>query len=264
MGCSLLLCSLFRLQGKSIRIPSALPPYDNMTEESAFDNESGVSTDAVNMQDVDCHDTSVLSWSPPIWTPSCCHLIVNQQRAPHLPSLHEPWVKGWCSILVMLFTITLARTISLTSACGLSFSVPLAPFVEWKPQLVWLRVLDVVEMLRECLFFSPHPDLLDMCAGVSHLIQVHLIFQDKWKGFRGVPLETLNQELLKLCLGTFSALLNFSSNIWFPHDFLPHFPHRWIPVNTFHFPQSGLSICGSPWWYFYNVKSWWPLVIVCF
>eukprot|EP00066_Takifugu_rubripes_P006446 XP_003971244.1 PREDICTED: seizure protein 6 homolog [Takifugu rubripes] len=50
-----------KLQGKSIRIPSSLPPYDNMTEESAFDNESGVSTDAVNMQDVDCHNTSVLS-----------------------------------------------------------------------------------------------------------------------------------------------------------------------------------------------------------
>lgn len=61
MGCSLLLCSLFRLQGKSIRIPSSLPPYDNMTEESAFDNESGVSTDVANMQDVDCHNTSVLS-----------------------------------------------------------------------------------------------------------------------------------------------------------------------------------------------------------
>ncbi|XP_059912122.1 seizure protein 6-like isoform X2 [Gadus macrocephalus] len=27
-----------KLQGKSVRMPSSLPPYDNMTEESAFDN----------------------------------------------------------------------------------------------------------------------------------------------------------------------------------------------------------------------------------
>lgn len=63
-GCSLFLHSFFRLQGKSIRIPSSLPPYDNMSEESTFDNpvyESGVSTDAVNMQDVDSQNTSVLS-----------------------------------------------------------------------------------------------------------------------------------------------------------------------------------------------------------
>lgn len=56
--------SLFRLQGKSIRMPSSSPPYDNMTEESAFDNpvyESGVSTDVMSMQDVDSHNTSVLS-----------------------------------------------------------------------------------------------------------------------------------------------------------------------------------------------------------
>lgn len=56
--------SLLRLQGKSIRMPSSSPPYDNMTEESAFDNpvyESGVSTDVMSMQDVDSHNTSVLS-----------------------------------------------------------------------------------------------------------------------------------------------------------------------------------------------------------
>jgi len=54
---------LFRLQGKSVRMPSSLPPYDNMTEESVFDNpvyERGVSTDVMNLQDVDSHDTSVL------------------------------------------------------------------------------------------------------------------------------------------------------------------------------------------------------------
>ncbi|XP_056140660.1 seizure protein 6 homolog [Lampris incognitus] len=53
-----------KLQGKSIRMPSSLPPYDNMTEESAFDNpiyESGVSTDVMNLQDVDSQNTSVLS-----------------------------------------------------------------------------------------------------------------------------------------------------------------------------------------------------------
>uniref|UniRef100_A0A3Q2Q6X7 Seizure related 6 homolog n=1 Tax=Fundulus heteroclitus TaxID=8078 RepID=A0A3Q2Q6X7_FUNHE len=53
-----------RLQGKSVRMPTSSPPYDNMTEESAFDNpiyESGVSTDVMNMQDVDSQDTSVLS-----------------------------------------------------------------------------------------------------------------------------------------------------------------------------------------------------------
>ncbi|KAM8835340.1 seizure protein 6 homolog isoform 1-T1 [Synchiropus picturatus] len=53
-----------KLQGKSIRMPTSLPPYDNMTEESAFENpiyESGVSTDVVNLQDVDSQNTSVLS-----------------------------------------------------------------------------------------------------------------------------------------------------------------------------------------------------------
>uniref|UniRef100_A0A4W6F7T9 Seizure related 6 homolog n=1 Tax=Lates calcarifer TaxID=8187 RepID=A0A4W6F7T9_LATCA len=55
---------LLLLQGKSIRMPTSSPPYDNMTEESAFDNpiyESGVSTDVMNMQDVDSQNTSVLS-----------------------------------------------------------------------------------------------------------------------------------------------------------------------------------------------------------
>ncbi|XP_069002918.1 seizure protein 6 homolog isoform X1 [Embiotoca jacksoni] len=53
-----------KLQGKSVRMPTSLPPYDNMTEESAFNNpvyESGVSTDVMNMQDVDSQNTSVLS-----------------------------------------------------------------------------------------------------------------------------------------------------------------------------------------------------------
>uniref|UniRef100_A0A3B3XBL3 Seizure related 6 homolog a n=1 Tax=Poecilia mexicana TaxID=48701 RepID=A0A3B3XBL3_9TELE len=56
--------SLLRLQGKSVRMPTSSPPYDNVTEESAFDNpiyESGVSTDVVSMQDVDSQNTSVLS-----------------------------------------------------------------------------------------------------------------------------------------------------------------------------------------------------------
>lgn len=88
-GCSLLLYSLLRLQGKSIRMPTASPPYDNMTEESAFDNpvyESGVSTDVMSMQDVDSQNTSVLSWSLPIWPSSCCHLTLHQQRAPYISS----------------------------------------------------------------------------------------------------------------------------------------------------------------------------------
>uniref|UniRef100_A0A3B4GPT8 Seizure protein 6 homolog n=1 Tax=Pundamilia nyererei TaxID=303518 RepID=A0A3B4GPT8_9CICH len=41
-----------KLQGKSIRMPMSSPPYDNMTEESAFDNpiyESGVSTDVMSI-----------------------------------------------------------------------------------------------------------------------------------------------------------------------------------------------------------------------
>uniref|UniRef100_A0A8C3B267 Seizure related 6 homolog n=1 Tax=Cyclopterus lumpus TaxID=8103 RepID=A0A8C3B267_CYCLU len=53
-----------KLQGKTIRMPTSSPPYDNMTEESAFDNpiyESGVSTDVMCMQYVDSQDTSVLS-----------------------------------------------------------------------------------------------------------------------------------------------------------------------------------------------------------
>ena len=99
MSPALLLRFLLRLQGKSIRMPSSLPPYENMTEESAFDNpvyESGVSTDVMSMQDVDSHNTSVLSWSLPIWlfslSPShgspaegTLHLI--------FPSLHQSSVR---------------------------------------------------------------------------------------------------------------------------------------------------------------------------
>uniref|UniRef100_A0A665W3B8 Seizure related 6 homolog a n=1 Tax=Echeneis naucrates TaxID=173247 RepID=A0A665W3B8_ECHNA len=53
-----------KIQGKSFRMPTSSPPYDNMTEESAFDNpiyESGVSADVMSMQDVDSQNTSVLS-----------------------------------------------------------------------------------------------------------------------------------------------------------------------------------------------------------
>lgn len=57
--------SLTRLQGKTPHLPgSSLPPYDNMTEESAFDNpiyETGVSMDALNLRDVDSQNTVVLS-----------------------------------------------------------------------------------------------------------------------------------------------------------------------------------------------------------
>uniref|UniRef100_A0AAR2LTW4 Seizure related 6 homolog a n=1 Tax=Pygocentrus nattereri TaxID=42514 RepID=A0AAR2LTW4_PYGNA len=54
-----------RVQGKTLQLPSSsLPPYDNMTEESAFDNpiyETGVSMDALNLRDVDSQNTVVLS-----------------------------------------------------------------------------------------------------------------------------------------------------------------------------------------------------------
>ncbi|XP_046876860.1 seizure protein 6-like [Hypomesus transpacificus] len=52
-------------QGKSLRMPSSsLPPYDNMTEESDFNNpvyETVVSTDVMHLQDVDSYNTIVLS-----------------------------------------------------------------------------------------------------------------------------------------------------------------------------------------------------------
>ncbi|XP_031428139.1 seizure protein 6 isoform X1 [Clupea harengus] len=54
-----------KLQGKSLHMPtSSLPPYDNMTEESAFSNpiyEAGVSMDSLNFRDVDSQNTVVLS-----------------------------------------------------------------------------------------------------------------------------------------------------------------------------------------------------------
>ncbi|XP_041949344.1 seizure protein 6 homolog isoform X1 [Alosa sapidissima] len=54
-----------KLQGKPLQMPtSSLPPYDNMTEESAFSNpiyETGVSMDALNLRDVDSENTIVLS-----------------------------------------------------------------------------------------------------------------------------------------------------------------------------------------------------------
>lgn len=59
------LLSHHRLQAKTIRMPTSSPPYNNMTEESAFDNpvyESGVSMDATtSVRDVDSENTSVLS-----------------------------------------------------------------------------------------------------------------------------------------------------------------------------------------------------------
>uniref|UniRef100_A0A4W5K911 Seizure related 6 homolog n=1 Tax=Hucho hucho TaxID=62062 RepID=A0A4W5K911_9TELE len=69
LSASITLCvSLsLRLQGKTIRMPtSSLPPYDNMTEESAFNNpiyETGVSMDVMhmNLRDVDSQNTIVLS-----------------------------------------------------------------------------------------------------------------------------------------------------------------------------------------------------------
>uniref|UniRef100_A0A8C4Z0Z8 Seizure related 6 homolog a n=1 Tax=Gadus morhua TaxID=8049 RepID=A0A8C4Z0Z8_GADMO len=52
-----------KLQGKSVRMPSSLPPYDNMTEESAFDNpvyERGVSTAGLNLCLHECRCTSLV------------------------------------------------------------------------------------------------------------------------------------------------------------------------------------------------------------
>ena len=58
-------CLLPVRQGKSLRMPSSsLPPYDNMTEESDFNNpvyETVVSTDVMHLQDVDSYNTIVLS-----------------------------------------------------------------------------------------------------------------------------------------------------------------------------------------------------------
>ncbi|XP_065116659.1 seizure protein 6 homolog isoform X2 [Paramisgurnus dabryanus] len=52
-------------QSKTFRLPgSSSPPYDNMTEESAFDNpvyETGVSMDDLNLRNVGSHNTIVLS-----------------------------------------------------------------------------------------------------------------------------------------------------------------------------------------------------------
>lgn len=64
---SLIRFCLCRAQSKTLQLPgSSSPPYDNMTEESAFDNpvyETGVSMDAMNLRDVGSHNTIVLSWS---------------------------------------------------------------------------------------------------------------------------------------------------------------------------------------------------------
>ncbi|KTF93089.1 hypothetical protein cypCar_00009496 [Cyprinus carpio] len=52
-------------QSKTFQLPGlSSAPYDNMTEESAFDNpvyETGVSMDAMNLRDVGSHNTIVLS-----------------------------------------------------------------------------------------------------------------------------------------------------------------------------------------------------------
>uniref|UniRef100_A0A671LG62 Seizure protein 6-like n=1 Tax=Sinocyclocheilus anshuiensis TaxID=1608454 RepID=A0A671LG62_9TELE len=60
--CFVCLC---RAQSKTFQLPgSSSPPYDNMTEESAFDNpvyETGVSMDAMNLRDVGSQNTIVPS-----------------------------------------------------------------------------------------------------------------------------------------------------------------------------------------------------------
>ncbi|XP_077448522.1 seizure protein 6 homolog isoform X2 [Stigmatopora argus] len=53
-----------KFRGKALGMATASPPYDNMAEESAFDNpvyDRGVSTNVVSLQDVDSQNTSVLS-----------------------------------------------------------------------------------------------------------------------------------------------------------------------------------------------------------
>lgn len=54
-----------RTQSKTLQLPgSSSPPYDNMTEESAFDDpvyETGVSMDDMYLRDVGSHNTIVLS-----------------------------------------------------------------------------------------------------------------------------------------------------------------------------------------------------------
>lgn len=147
----------------------------------------------------------------------------------------------------MLFTITLARTISLTSACGLSFSVPLCAICRMK-KAACLTVShrhcgNVAEMF---VFLSTSQSFEYVCRCFSFNSSTSDI-SGQMKRIPRCPFRDLKSRTAQALLGTLSALLNFSSNIWFPHDFLPHFPHRWIPVNTFHFPQSSLSICGSPW-----------------
>lgn len=82
-----------RLQGKTIRVPTSSPPYDNMTEESAFDNpvyESGVSTDVTtSIRDVDSQNTSVLSWSTLSWCtqPPTRHSVLSSHCSPAEGSL---------------------------------------------------------------------------------------------------------------------------------------------------------------------------------
>lgn len=81
------------------------------------------------------------------------------------------------------------------------------------------------------LYYKVNFDAFKMCLCAYCIIVSHCVpsltdtfvwsLQDKWKRLRGVHLETLKQELLKLCLGTLSALLTFSSNLLFPDDFFP-------------------------------------------
>lgn len=187
----LFLHSFLRLQGKSIRIPSSLPPYDNMTEESTFDNplyESGVSTGAVNMQDVDSQNTSVLSWSSHLDAIVSSHCSPAEGTTSFIPALTIS--KRWCSILVMLFIITLTKKFPHLSmwfdVISYSWIFQLSPC--WKEKTACLTGSH--QHCGNVWFFSANSDLLFIYVDISPLTNLHVVFQDKWKGFQGVNLET--------------------------------------------------------------------------
>lgn len=68
----------------------------------------------------------------------------------------------------------------------LILNVSLVPMLKWKNSMSD-RMLST---LCKCVIFSANSDHLFIYVDISPLTKIHLVFQDKWKGFRGVNLET--------------------------------------------------------------------------
>lgn len=143
------------------------------------------------------HRTPVCSPDP---LPSGPHRVISfsTSRGHYIfHPLHEPWVNAdvpsgwWCSHTYH----TLTNSSFPISACSLmsfsqSWMPPSSPCWSGKKISMSDRKSST---LWKCLIFPANSALLFIYGDISPLTKIHLVFQDKWKGFRGVNLETYSK-----------------------------------------------------------------------